>query len=212
MLTTYQQFFTGRSTIEIARSLLGKRIIYHGPLATTGGLIVETEAYLGEHDSASHAFKGRRTNYSKSLYGQPGDAYIYQIRGHYCFDVVVQDVNEPQGVLIRAIEPTDGLEQMQLNRGMTGAAISNGPGKLMQALGIQSRQLDGHPLETGPLTIDLQQRIKIPREIITTSRIGVNLAGSNGRSPYRFFVQGNPYVSGMRKRDTDLLHHGWKER
>lgn len=210
-LTNYQRFFTGRPTVEIAKSLLGKQIVYHGLAGTTGGLIVETEAYLGEHDSASHAFNGRRTNYSKSLYGQPGDAYVYQIRSHYCFDVVVQDAEEPQGVLIRAIEPTINLPQMMANRGMEGVNVTNGPGKLMQALGIQSRQLDGQSLETSPLTIELDRHFKIPREIITTSRIGVNLKGKNGRSPYRFFVAGNPYVSGIHKRDLDTSNHGWKE-
>lgn len=210
-LTDYQRFFTERPTVEIARSLLGKQIVYHSKTGDTGGLIVETEAYLGEHDSASHAFNGRRTDYSKSLYGQPGNAYIYQIRSHYCFDVVVQDAEEPQGVLIRAIEPTRNLTQMIKNRGRSGVNVTNGPGKLMQALGIQSRHLDGQSLENGPLTIEIDQHFKIPQEIMTTSRIGVNQSGKNGQSPYRFFVKGNPYVSGIHKRDVDLEHHGWKE-
>lgn len=210
-LTDYQKFFTGRPTQEIARSLLGKQLVFRGGQQPTAGVIVETEAYLGENDSASHAFNGRRTNYSESLYGNPGNIYVYQIRAHYCFDVVVQDAEEPQGVLIRAIQPTQGVDQMQKNRGMTGVNISNGPGKLMAALGIQSRQLDGQPLETSPLTIELTKNFKIPREIITTSRVGVNLHGKNGKSPYRFYVKGNPYVSGLRKREMDLTTFGWKE-
>lgn len=212
MLTKYQQFFTGRPTVEIAKSLLGKQLSYTDTEGhQVGGLIVETEAYLGEHDSASHAFNGRRTNYSESLYGNPGDIYIYQIRAHYCFDVVVQDAEEPQGVLIRALQPTQGVEQMEQNRGMTGVNISNGPGKLVAALGIHSRELDGQPLETSPLTINLTDHFKIPREIVTGSRVGVNLKGKNGKSPYRFYVKGNPYVSGLRKREMDLTTRGWKE-
>ena len=78
MLSEYQQFFTGRPTTEIAQDLLGKLVVYDGPDGMTGGYIVETEAYLGENDSASHAFNGRRTGYSESLYGQPGDIYLYQ--------------------------------------------------------------------------------------------------------------------------------------
>ena len=211
MLTKYQQFFTGRPTEEIAQSLLGKKIVYtNSDGIKTGGLIVETEAYLGENDSASHAYNGRRTNYSESLYGNPGNIYIYQIRGHYCFDVVVQDAEEPQGVLIRGLEPTINQEQMAINRKMSGYNISNGPAKLVQALGIHSRKLDGKSLETSPLTIDITAGKK-PREIVTGSRIGVNLNGKDGLKPYRFYVKGNPYVSGLRKREMDLEDYGWEE-
>ena len=209
-LTDYQKFFTGRPTTVIAQSLLGKQLVYRGGQEPVAGLIVETEAYLGEGDSASHAFNGRRTNYSESLYGDPGNIYVYQIRSHYCFDVVVQDAEEPQGVLIRALQPTLGIDQMEKNRGMTGFNISNGPGKLMATLGIQSRKLDGQPLESSPLTIQLTDHFKIPREIMTTSRIGVNLKGKNGQSKYRFYVKGNPYVSGLRKREMDLETFGWR--
>lgn len=211
MLTKYQRFFTGRPTEEIARSLLGKLITYTSVDGSkTGGLIVETEAYLGENDSASHAYNGRRTNYSESLYGNPGNIYLYQIRGHYCFDVVVQDAEEPQGVLIRGLEPTVNQKQMTINRRMSGFNLSNGPAKLVQVLGIHSRELDGHPLETSPLTIDLTAGRK-PRKITTTSRIGVNLKGKDGRKPYRFYVKGNPYVSGLRKREMNLEDYGWEE-
>lgn len=209
-MSEYQQFFTGRPTIEIARDLLGKLVRYDGPAGPTGGYIVETEAYLGENDSASHAFNGRRTGYSESLYGRPGDIYLYQIRSHYCFDIVVQDKNDPQGILLRGIEPAIGVDRMAAHRGMHGVNISNGPGKLVQALGIHSRALDGHPMEDSPLHVDLQH-FKIPREIVTTSRIGVNMKGKDGAKPQRFIVAGNPYVSGMRKRGMDLENHGWKD-
>ena len=189
MLTKYQRFFTGRPTEEIARSLLGKLITYTSVDGSkTGGLIVETEAYLGENDSASHAYNGRRTNYSESLYGNPGNIYLYQIRGHYCFDVVVQDAEEPQGVLIRGLAPTVNQKQMTINRGMSGFNLSNGPAKLVQALGIHSRELDGHPLETSPLTIELTAGRK-PRKITTTSRIGVNLKGKDGRNHTVFMLR-----------------------
>lgn len=210
MLTKYQQFFTGRPTIEIAQDLLGKLVKYKSNQGVVGGYIVETEAYLGEGDSASHAFNGRRTGYSESLYGMPGNIYLYQIRGHYCFDIVVQDAEEPQGILLRGLEPAINIDIMKANRHMDGVNITNGPGKLVQALGIHSRALDGHPLETSALTVDLHD-YKIPREIMTTARVGVNLAGTNGRSPRRFFVKGNPYVSNMRKRAMDTVSNGWKE-
>lgn len=210
MLSEYQQFFTGRPTTAIARDLLGKLVVYDGPDGMTGGYIVEAEAYLGENDSASHAYNGRRTGYSESLYGQPGDIYLYQIRGHYCFDIVVQDRDEPQGILLRGIEPAIGADLMAAHRKMTGVNVTNGPGKLVQALGIHSRELDGQPMEASPLRVDLN-RYKIPREIITTPRIGVNMRGKDGAKPQRFFVAGNPYVSGMHKRMMDRQEHGWKD-
>lgn len=210
VLSKYQQFFTGRPTIEIARDLLGKRVNYDGPDGKTSGYIVEVEAYLGEHDSASHAYRGRRTGYSESLYGQPGNIYLYQIRGHYCFDIVVQDQDEPQGILIRGLEPAFNRELMERHRQMTGVNITNGPGKLVQALGIHSRDLDGQAMEGSPLRVALTD-FKIPREIVTTARIGVNMQGKDGGNHQRFYVAGNPYVSGMRKREMDLEGHGWKE-
>jgi DNA-3-methyladenine glycosylase len=209
-MNDYQRFFTDRPTPAIARDLLGRQLIYHGPQGTIGGLIVETEAYLGEADSASHAFGGRRTNYTESLYGDPGDIYIYQIRSHYCFDVVVQKREEPQGILIRAIEPRYNVEQMVQNRGMQGTNVSNGPGKVMQALGIQDRQLDGKSMTTAPLTIDLSNK-REPLKIISGPRVGINQQGANAQERLRFYVAKNPYVSKMRRRDADLTNHGWRD-
>ncbi|KRN58521.1 DNA-3-methyladenine glycosylase [Limosilactobacillus secaliphilus] len=209
MLTTYQQFFTKRPTKEIAQDLLGRMLVYDGPKGKVGGWIVETEAYLGVNDTASHAYGGRHTNYSKSLYGNPGDLYIYQIRSHYCVDIVVQDQGEPQGILLRAIEPAINLPLMKQNRSQTGVAISNGPGKLMMALGVQSRAMDGQPMEKSPLKIELDQR-RTPKQIAVSPRIGVNLKQKDGKALNRFYVAGNPYVSGMRKRDSDLETHGWR--
>lgn len=209
-MNDYQQFFTGRPTPEIAIDLLGRLLIYHGPQGETGGLIVEAEAYLGTQDPASHAYQGRRTRYTESLYGNPGDIYLYQIRSHYCFDVVVQPRNEPQGILIRALEPIVGIKQMVANRHMSGVNISNGPGKLVQALGIHDRKLDGHPLSNAPLTIDITHK-RHPQAIIRGPRVGINPAGSTAQSPLRFYVAQNPYVSRIHQRDADKLHHGWED-
>ncbi len=210
MLSEYQKFFTGRPTPQIAKDLLGRLLIFHGPQGDVGGWIVETEAYVGEQDSASHAFGGRRTNYSESLYGMPGDLYIYQIRSHYCIDIVVQNQEEPQGVLIRAIEPAVGVEQMIKNRGQDGFNLTNGPGKLMQALGIQSRSMDGQPMEKAKLKVDLKAERHVPQKIEAGPRIGVNAKGKDALKPYRFIVAGNPYVSKMKRRDADDLTHGWR--
>lgn len=204
----FNRFFTGRPTTEIAKSLLGHELFYQGPQGKLGGLIVETEAYLGTNDSASHAFGDRHTNYTASLYGNPGDLYIYQIRGMVCVDIVAQDANEPQGILIRAIEPTSGIEQMVANRQMTGINISNGPAKLMAALGISDRQFDGMPMAEAPLQINLTAS-KIPLLIDAGPRIGVNQQGKNAQEPLRFSVHGNPYVSHTKRRD-DRDDYGWQ--
>lgn len=209
MVSKYQSFFTNRSTPAIAQDLLGRLLIFHGPEGDVGGWIVETEAYLGENDSASHAYNGRRTGYSESLYGDPGDLYIYQIRAHYCLDIVVQDREEPQGVLIRAIEPAVGIDIMEKHRSRAGFELTNGPGKLMQALGIQSRAMDGQPMETAALTVDLNAR-KVPRKIITGPRVGINRQGKDGNNHQRYLVMGNPYVSKMKRRDADDLTYGWR--
>ncbi len=208
-MSPYQAFFTGRPTEEIASDLLGRELSCRTPAGLVAGLIVETEAYLGEGDSASHAYNGRRTAYSESLYGAPGTIYVYQIRAHYCFDVAVQDQGEPQGVLIRALEPTVGVELMEQRRHQKGVNLTNGPGKLGQALGIIDRHLDGRPLENAPLTIDLTKK-RVPKEVTVTPRVGVNQKGSHAQAPLRFFVAHNPYVSKMLKREADLRSHGWE--
>ncbi|WP_295728838.1 DNA-3-methyladenine glycosylase [uncultured Limosilactobacillus sp.] len=208
-MNNYQRFFTNRPTTEIAKDLLGYQVLYDGPAGLIGGLIVETEAYLGEQDSASHAYGGRRTNYTESLYGNPGDIYIYQIRSHYCFDVVVQNVEEPQGILIRAIEPTINVERMSRNRGKHGVDVTNGPGKLVQALGIHDRQLDGQSMTNAPLTISLKTK-RQPIKVASGPRVGINPYGANANEQLRFWVADNPYVSKMRKRDADLENYGWR--
>lgn len=210
MLSEYQKFFTARPTPQIAKDLLGRLLVFHGRKGDVGGWIVETEAYVGEQDSASHAFGGRRTDYSESLYGMPGNLYIYQIRSHYCVDIVVQDPEEPQGILIRALEPALGIEQMIENRGQDSFNLTNGPGKLMQALGVQSRSMDGQPMEHAALQVDLSTERRIPAKIIAGPRIGVNAQGKDALKDYRFIVAGNPYVSKMKRRDADDLTHGWR--
>ena len=209
-MNDYQRFFTGRPTSVIAEDLLGREVIYNGPQGQIGGLIVETEAYLGESDSASHAYGGRRTNYTESLYGNPGDIYIYQIRSHYCFDVVVQDAEEPQGILLRALEPTINVEEMNRNRGMEGTNVTNGPGKLVQALGIHDRKLDGQSMANAPLTIRIDEK-REPLAITSSPRVGINPKGANAHEDLRFYVAHNPYVSKMRKRDSDMTNHGWRK-
>ncbi len=204
----FNRFFSGRSTTDIAKNLLGHELVYDGPQGPVGGTIVETEAYLGIHDSASHAFGDRHTNYTASLYAEPGTLYIYQIRGMVCCDIVAQPAGEPHGILIRGIEPTIGIEQMLTNRQVKGVNLSNGPAKLMAALGISDRQLDGLPMAEAPLQINLTPS-KVPRQVDEGPRIGVNPDGKDAVKPLRFSVHGNPYVSHTKHRD-DREDHGWQ--
>lgn len=208
MAKSWDQFFK-QPTKEIAKQLLGKWLLYNSTAGLCGGLIVETEAYLGVDDPASHAAGGRRTAYTESLYGPAGTAYIYQIRGRVCLDVVAGRVDDPQGILIRGLEPFVGSQIMADNRGMASVDVSNGPAKLMEALGIKNRSLDGTSLRTGNLCLQLENG-KQPKQIITASRVGINPSLSTAKSLNRFYVAGNPYVTGIKASEVDDQKHGWQ--
>lgn len=201
-------FFSGRDTLTITRDLLGKLLIYDSPAGQIGGYIVEAEAYLGAVDPGAHAYQNRRVPSNEPLYGLPGTIYIYAIRGFYDFDVVTQAAEEPQGILIRAVEPAIGLDLMRQNRPQQpDLNLTSGPGKLMRALNIHDTKLNGLDFHESPLKI-ISQASRIPEEITTTPRIGVRTA-DNWRDHYRVFVTGNPYVSKMHKRDYKLDDYGW---
>ncbi|MBP3041291.1 DNA-3-methyladenine glycosylase [Bacillaceae bacterium Marseille-Q3522] len=203
-------FFNHRPTTEIAKSLLGKRLVYQSPQGRISGYIVEVEAYLGEEDSAAHAYKGRRTPSNEALYGPPGTIYIYSMHGRYMLNTITQDAGKPQGILIRAIEPEIGIKIMEKNRQKHGFDLTNGPGKLMEALGIGDKTLNLTHMSDAPLFVDLSPG-KSPTAIGVSVRIGVSQIGSGYKAPYRFFVMGNPYVSAMRKRDMNLSTYGWRD-
>lgn len=204
------QFFTGRPTPAIAQNLLGKRLVYDNGQEELAGLIVEAEAYCGTGDVASHAYGGRHTVYTASLFKKPGTLYLYQIRGWICCDIVTQEAGEPQSILLRAIQPTQGLVMMEQNRHRQGITMTNGPAKLVQALGIRDRELDGMPLTQAPLWIDDQQSKK-PVEITQSKRIGTTPQGPHADESWRFFVAGNPYVSGIRRHQVDKKTLGWRQ-
>lgn len=206
----YSTYFTNRSTDKIAQDLLG-RPLYFDSGERLGGYIVECEAYMGVKDRAAHSYGGRRSQANEGLYGPGGTLYIYSQRQYFFFDIATQPKDEPQGILIRAIEPIVGIDTMIKNRsGKTGPLLTNGPGKMMQALGITSRKWDLHFLSDSPFTIDLDDDHKnIPQEIISSARIGINQSDPTwANKPLRFFVKGNPYVSKMKKRDYQE-DHGW---
>ncbi|MEJ6400815.1 DNA-3-methyladenine glycosylase [Nicoliella lavandulae] len=201
MLKKVTDFFSNRSTETIAEDCLGRKLIYDGPKGRVGGYIVEAEAYLGENDSAAHAFQGRRTPSVEPLYGAPGSVYIYSIHGRYCFDIVTQPKDVPQGILIRGLEPSDGIDIMKQNRSKGGVNLTNGPGKLMEAFGIHDCDLNLQLVNDCPFKMDLDHKRPF-RKVIASERIGVNQDGKDASEPLRFNVAGNPYVSGILKRDS----------
>ncbi|WP_201346925.1 DNA-3-methyladenine glycosylase, partial [Lactobacillus nasalidis] len=157
----------------------------------------------------AHSYGGRRSQANEGLWRAGGTIYIYAQRQYFFFDLACQEAGDPQGVLIRAIEPVWGKEQMTANRGgKDGVLLTNGPAKLMQAMGIKSRKWDLVPLENSPFVIDLTEK-KAAKEIATSPRIGIVQADPVwAQAPLRYYVAGNPYVSGSRKRDW-AEDHGW---
>jgi DNA-3-methyladenine glycosylase len=186
--------FYKQDTISVARSLLGAYLVHESRDGITAGRIVETEAYLWG-DPACHAYR-RKTTRNATMFGPEGYAYVYQIYGiHYCVNVVTAPEGVGEAVLIRALEPTQGLDLMQLRRGMENfKQLCNGPGKLVQAMAI-TRSMDGISLMQPPfyiLSADIYPQQNQPFNIITTTRIGIT-QGSD--LPYRYYIQGHPCVS-----------------
>ncbi|HKO14713.1 MAG TPA: DNA-3-methyladenine glycosylase [Gemmatimonadaceae bacterium] len=185
--------FYARPTELVARELLGAVLECETPEGRASGRIVETEAYLGEHDLACHAAAGR-TARTDPLYGPPGVAYVYFIYGMYwCVNAVTRDEGLPSAVLIRALEPVDGIALMRRRRGRAARRdvdLTNGPGKLCQALGIDGR-CNRHPLQRAPLRIRTGAFVPDSR-ITITPRIGIS---RSAEWPLRWFVSDSPYVS-----------------
>ncbi len=189
-----------RPTAEVARRLLGQVLVSDVRSRRTAGRIVETEAYVGPHDPACHAWGGRRTPRCEWLYGPPGTAYIYFTYGmHWCFNAVTEAPGYPAAVLIRALEPLAGLETMRRRRGGSGVPdrqLCSGPAKVCEALGITGA-LNGVSLarRAGPLRILTDGRRPLRRwRIVVTPRIGVT-RGEGADWPLRFLIEGSPWVS-----------------
>jgi DNA-3-methyladenine glycosylase len=190
--------FYSRPALDVASDLLGKVLVRRLGRRNLAGKIVETEAYVGPHDLACHAAKGR-TPRTSVMFGPPGRAYVYMIYGFYfCLNVVTEPVGYPAAVLIRAVEPLDnvGLMRELRKNPQRDSNIASGPGKLCMALSID-KQLNGADL-LGP-TIWIEDRNFDPSPIGASARIGVDYAGEYKDKPWRFFMDGNPHVSHARK-------------
>ena len=187
-------------TLRVARALLGKTLVHDGPEGRTAGRIVEVEAYRGPADRAAHSSGGRRTPRNEVMYGPPGYAYVYFIYGMYfCMNVVCQPAGVPEAVLLRALEPLEGVELMRRRRELAEGPewrLCRGPGALCRALGI-GRAENSADLVRGPLRIVDAPPVPAAR-VARTARIGVAYAGADAARPWRFLVRGSPAVSGPR--------------
>ncbi|MBN8669617.1 MAG: DNA-3-methyladenine glycosylase [Chitinophagales bacterium] len=181
--------------VQVAKDLLGKVIVTKIDGITTSGIITETEAYAGITDKASHAYGGRRTNRTEIMYARGGVAYVYLCYGiHHLFNVVTNVQDIPHAVLIRAIEPVKGIDAMLQRRKKTKLQpqLTSGPGAMSMALGIHTSHT-GLSLAKGIITIH-DEGLSV-EDIIATTRIGVDYAKEDALLPYRFYIEGNKFIS-----------------
>lgn len=190
-------YYLNPDVLFLAKDLLGKVLYTQIDGKTTSGIIVETEAYFGVQDKASHAYGGRRTDRTEIMYNQGGVSYVYLCYGiHNLFNIVSSVEGEPHAILIRAIEPLTGKEIMETRRNMPAAkpAISSGPGSAAKALGID-RTFNKKELTGEEIWIE-DHGIRYPEnDIIASPRVGVAYAQEDALLPWRFFVKDNKYVS-----------------
>lgn len=201
--------FFSRDTLTVARALLGQRLVRLLDGERLAGRIVEVEAYIGEEDLASHARFGR-TRRNAPMYGPPGHAYVYFIYGmHYCLNVVTERENFPAAVLIRALEPLEGIATMRARRGRS--EMTNGPARLCQALAID-RRFDGADLCAPDALLFIEEDTAVSDEMVVAGpRIGVRGDERARSAPWRFYLQNLPHGVGkedqqcFRARDYGLI-------
>lgn len=188
-MSILERDFYARPTITVARSLLGKKLIRHVDGAELSGVIVETEAYCGCADSACHAHRGK-TPRNAVMFGRPGVAYVYFTYGmHHMLNLVTEEEGNPCAVLVRALLPLSGLDEMQARRKRQGKELANGPAKLCQALAID-KSLNGWDLTRGE-RLWVENYIRVPaRDIASTPRIGIDYAQEKDRKAlWRFLIR-----------------------
>lgn len=214
--------FYARDSLIVAKELLGKYIVHNHKGKTLMAKIVETEAYMGIEDKAAHSYGGRRTPRVEVMYGPPGHVYVFLIYGMYnCFNVVTGQVDDPQAVLVRAVEPTAEIDQLSINRfgkvfselkSAQQSALTNGPGKLCKGLAIdrthngmdlcnesvQSCVTQNDLIQSESFLNDSIQIAEIDThvfEIVSSKRVGIDYAEEAASFPWRFYIKGNPHVS-----------------
>ena len=192
-----KEFYLNPDLIKVSKSLLGKIIETNINNKKTSGVIVETEAYAGLDDKASHAYKNKLTRRNQKMFDCGGISYVYICYGiHTLFNVVANSSSYPQAVLIRAIEPILGIKYMLKRRDMQKLShnLTSGPGKLSQALGLTLKE-NGLTLQGPTIRIyDVEKKIA-NQNIIASPRVGVDYAGKDALNPWRFRVRKNPWCS-----------------
>jgi DNA-3-methyladenine glycosylase len=191
-----REFYTRSNVLKVARDLLGKLLVVPASDGTwVSGMIVEAEAYRGPQDRASHAYGGRRTPRTETMYQIGGVAYIFFIYGMYNqFNVVTNVEGIPHAILIRALEPVEGIELMKLRRARQSERnLTNGPGKLCIALGLD-RTFDRADLLGNKVWIEEGERVPRSR-IVSGPRVGIDYAEEWVDKPWRFWIKDNPFVS-----------------
>lgn len=183
--------FYQRDGLTVARELIGKKLVTNLPEGLTSGLIVETEAYMGTIDAAAHSYRGK-TERTKIFYGTGGFVYVYLIYGmHLCTNVVANVEDVPEAVLIRALEPVDGVELMKRRRGKNKLReLCSGPGKLSKALGV-TKNFYGADLCGEEIFIETCRALSVT----TTKRINVNYAGEAAEYLWRFVASNSKFIS-----------------
>lgn len=201
-MKTLNRGFYNRDSITVAKELLGKMLVHETGGKRISARIVETEAYMGVIDKAAHSYGGKRTPRVEVMYGEPGHSYVYLIYGMYhCFNMVTGPQGVPQAVLIRALEPVEGLDLMAYNRyqkpygelnkkQITG--LTSGPGKLCRALLID-KELNGEDLCGSRLYVEEGETNGL--SIVESRRVGIDYAEEARDFLWRFYIEGNPYVS-----------------
>jgi DNA-3-methyladenine glycosylase len=185
-----QSFFENEDVVELAKKLLGKRIVTKIDGVITSGIITETEAYAGVDDRASHAHGGRLTERTKTMYEKGGVSYVYLCYGiHHLFNFVTNKKGVPHAILLRAIQPEKGIKWMLMRRNKikVDKTLCAGPGTVSQALGITTK-MNGELLSGKKIWVEETGIVVKPEEILAGPRIGVDYAGKDAKLPYRFVV------------------------
>lgn len=192
-----ESFYSGNDPVPIAKALLGKVLCTNFDGVLTSGIIVETEAYNGRTDKACHSYIHGKTERTKIMFGRPGIAYVYLCYGiHHLFNVVTNAEDYADAVLIRGIEPLDGVDTILKRRGKSKLerSVGGGPGIVSQALGITTKNY-GEDLHGDLIWIENREITVSPSEIISSPRIGVDYAGEHAKLPWRFRIKGNKFTS-----------------
>jgi DNA-3-methyladenine glycosylase len=191
-------FYQRKNVVEIAKDLLGKIIVTNMCGEITSGRIVETEAYVAHVDKASHAYRGKRTFRNEAMYAAAGTVYVYICYGiHNMLNIITNELNVPDAILIRALEPIKGIDIMlaRAAKKTIDNSLTKGPGNVAKAMGI-SKSISGLILGNEQINIYKDDFLMLENEIGTSKRIGIDSADVDALLPYRFFVRGNKFVSG----------------